>query len=421
MTGDAGARGPRSVVYAGRVASVPPIDDGGMLYAGETIVAVGPRAEIAALATGAEIVLDAPDAVLTPGLIDAHTHAVYAGSRHREFAQKLAGAGYEAIAAAGGGIVSTRAAVAATTREELADILERRVRRMARLGVTTIEVKSGYGLDRAAELKQLEAIALVRKRAGVPTLVPTFLALHAVPPEARADRKAYVDGVVTRTLPAVIEANLARFVDCYVDRNAFSADEAERVLEAATKAGLGCRLHVGQFADVGGAALAARYGAASVDHMEHATDASLDALAAAKVAVVLLPIASLTLAQDPPPIARMRERGLDLVVASDANPGTATTESLPLALALAARTYGLTPEEVLVGATAHAARALGSSDRGALRAGARADFVLWDLPHEGCLAQPFGAAPSRLVVCGGEAIYRDDEGRFAIRRGPPLT
>ncbi len=417
MTNEPDVRGPLSVVYAGRVACSPPIDDGGIVYAGETILAVGSRASLEQLATGAQIVLDAPDGVLTPGLIDAHTHAVYAGSRHREFAQKLAGEGYEAIAAAGGGIVATRAAVVAATREQLADTLERRVRRMARLGVTTVEVKSGYGLDEASERKQLEAIALVRARPGVPTLVPTFLALHAIPPEARADREGYIRGVVEGTLPEVIEAGVARFVDCYVDRNAFSADEAERVLAVATKAGLGCRLHVGQFADVGGAELAARYGAASVDHMEHATDASLDALAAAKVAVVLLPIASLTLAQSPPPVERMRARGLSLVVASDANPGTAATESLPLALALAARTYGLTPAEVLAGATEHAARALAFTDRGVLRAGARADFVVWDLPHEGCLAQPFGSPPTRLVARGGEVIYRDDVGPFAIRRG----
>jgi imidazolonepropionase len=287
---------------------------------------------------------------------------------------------------------------------------------MARLGVTSVEVKSGYGLDDASERKQLEAIAMARGRGGVPEIVPTFLALHALPPEARTDRAGYIRRVVEQTLPDVAAQGLASFVDCYVDRAAFSVEEAEPVLARATQLGLGVRLHVGQFADVGGAALAARFGARSVDHMEHATDASLDALAASKTAVVLLPIASFTLAQAAPPVARMRERGLSLVVASDANPGTAPTESLPLALAFAARTYGLTPTEALTGATHRAAASLGLSDRGELRTGARADFVVWDLPHEDCLVQPFGAPPTRLVVAGGHTLFADDAGPWSARR-----
>jgi imidazolonepropionase len=393
---------PLSVIFAGRVAADPPIEDGGLLYAGDVIVGVGPRAVIESLAGDAVVVLDAPDSVLTAGLVDAHTHLAYAGSRHREYEQKLAGEGYEAIARAGGGIASTRQAVQAIGEDDLVNLLVRRLRRCARAGVTTVEIKSGYGLDEATELKQLTAIARAGKVRGVPAIVPTFLALHAVPSERRDDRAAYVREVVERTLPEVAARGLASFVDCYVDRAAFSVDEAEPVLAAATRLGLGARLHVGQFADVGGAALAAKYGAHSVDHMEHATDESLDALAASGTRVVLLPVASFTLNQAPPPIARFRERGLSLVVASDANPGTATTESLPLAMAMAARTYGLAIEEVVGGATHQAAASL-------------ADFVVWDLPHEACLAQPFGVPPTRLVVAGGRPLYADDIGPQPIR------
>jgi imidazolonepropionase len=406
---------PLSAVFAGRIAADPPIDDGGILYAGDVIVGVGPRAVIESLAGDAVIVLDAPDAVVTPGLVDAHTHLAYAGSRHLEYEQKLAGADYEAIAKAGGGIASTRQAVADIDPTDLVNLLVRRLRRFARAGVTTVEIKSGYGLDEHTELKQLTAIAQAATFRGVPTIVPTFLALHALPLEFRADRAGYVRGVVERTLPEVVARGLARFVDCYVDRAAFTVAEAEAVLAAAEKLGLGSRLHVGQFADIGGAALAARFGAHSVDHMEHATDESLDALAESGTRVVLLPVASFSLHQAPPPVARMRERGLSLVVASDANPGTATTESLPLAMAMAARTYGLTVDEVLAGATHEAAQSLGLGDRGQLQPGARADFVVWDLPHEACLVQPFGAPPTRLVVAGGRVLYADDIGPQPIR------
>ena len=401
-----------SVVYAGRVVTSPPLEDAGIVYEDGTIVAVGTRAALEPTAVGARVMMDAPDGVITAGLVDAHTHAVFAGSRHDEYAQRMEGADYEAIAAAGGGIASTTRAVRAASRDQLAVALVRRLRRMARLGVTTVEVKSGYGLDEATERKQLEAIAVARGVPGVPDVVPTFLALHALPEASRHDREGYIRAVVSQTLPAFAAENLARFVDCYVDRAAFTVAEASLVFEAAARAGLGCRLHAGQFADVGGAALAARFGARSVDHMEFATDASLDALAAAGTAVVLLPVASFTLGQAPPPIARMRDRGLSLVVASDANPGTAPTESLQLAMALAVRAYGLTPQEAFAGATVNAARCLGLADRGALTPGARADFVVWDFPHEGCLAQPLGAPPARFVVSAGRCLYRDDDSGF---------
>jgi imidazolonepropionase len=374
------------------------VEDAVLVVEGDRIAYVGPRADAP---PGAHLA-DVGDCVVTPGLVDAHTHACWIGSRHAEYAVRMAGGDYRDIAAAGGGILSTHRAVAAASEEALAEVLAARLRRMASLGVTTVEVKSGYGLEPEHERKQLAAIARVAARGDVPAVVPTFLALHALPPSA--DRAAYVARVARELVPAVAGERLARFVDAYVDANAFTVDEARAVGEAARAHGLGVRLHVGQFADVGGAELAAALGAASVDHVEHVSAAGIEQLARAGVAAVLLPVASFTLGQAPPPVRALREAGIRLVVASDANPGTAPTESLPLALGIAVRAYGLSPDEALVGATRHAAASLGLVDRGALRAGARADLVVWDLPHEHAILQPWGVAKTRHVLVGGRAV-----------------
>ncbi len=347
---------------------------------------------------------DAGDAVLTPGLVDAHTHAAWVGSRHGEYAVRMGGGDYEAIAEAGGGIVSTQRAVAGVSEEELAARMGARLARMAALGVTTCEVKSGYGLEAEHELKQLRAIARVSLRHDLPRVVATFLALHALPPSARANREAYVRSVTETLLPTVAREKLAAFVDAYVDANAFRVDEARLLGEKARSLGLGIRLHVGQFADVGGAELAADLGALSADHLEHVSDHGIGRLAASGTHAVLLPIASFTLAQAPPPVAALRRAGVPLVVASDANPGTAPTESLPLAMAFAVRLYGLTPEEALLAATRNAASSLAVPERGILRSGGPADFVIWDLPHEGAIIQPWGTSRARLVVRDGTPI-----------------
>jgi imidazolonepropionase len=361
------------------------------------IVYVGPRAGAPPAA-----LKDVADRVITPGLVDAHTHACWAGSRHAEYAVRMAGGDYRAIAAAGGGIVSTHRAVAAASEDELTDMLAARLRRMTALGVTTVEVKSGYGLLPEHERKQLAAIMRASHEDLMPDVVPTFLALHALPPGA--DRTAFVRGA-RELVPRVAAEGLARFVDAYVDRNAFTVEEARGVCEAAKASGLGIRLHVGQFADIGGAELAAELGAASVDHVEHVSEAGIAALAKAGVSAVLLPVASFTLSQLPPPVPALMAAGISLVVASDSNPGTAPTESLPLAMALAVRAYGLTPEQALLGATRHAAASLRLDDRGSLRVGARADLVVWDLPHEHAIVQPWGVAKTHEVVSGGLVIH----------------
>ncbi len=375
------------------------VQDGAVVFEGATLVFVGPRVQ----APPDVPLVELGDRVVTPGLVDAHTHACWVGSRHEEYAARLAGADYRAVARGGGGILSTHRAVATASVDDLADSLTSRLRRMATLGVTTAEVKSGYGLEADHEKKQLRAIAIAAGRRGVPAVVATFLALHALPPAA-GDRAAYVVHVARELVPEVARERLARFVDAYVDEGAFTTAEARAVGEAALAAGLGVRLHVGQFTDVQGAELAAALGAASADHLEHVSPAAIEALARAGTSAVLLPVASFTLGGAAPPVAALRRAGVRLVVASDANPGTAPTESLPLALALAVRSYGLSPDEALLGATIRAAEALGLTDRGALRAGARADLAVWDLPHEHAIVQPWGLAKTHLVLAGGEDI-----------------
>ncbi|MFO0556300.1 MAG: amidohydrolase family protein [Polyangiaceae bacterium] len=289
---------------------------------------------------------------------------------------------------------------------ELEGELSRRLARMAALGVTTVEVKSGYGLDLASETKQLEAIHGRAKDPAMPRVVPTYLALHALPPEANGDRDAYAARVAESDFEvlATDPRGLFRFVDAYIDRSAFSVAQARPLLERARARGLGVRLHIGQFADVGGAELAGELRAASADHLENVGAAGVGALAAGGVRAVLLPVASYTLGQAAPNVAALREAGVPLVVASDANPGTAPTESLALAMAFALRSYGLEPHEIWLGATREGARSLGLADTGLLAPGMLADLALWDLPHELALLQPLGSTHTTLVVREGRVL-----------------
>lgn len=379
------------------------LEDAALIVDDGRVVELGPRAAIEAM-LGSDLppVLEAP--LVSPGLVDAHTHAAWVGSRHDEYAARMAGAGYEQIAASGGGIRASMRAIREASPERLTRELEARLARMAELGVTTVEVKSGYGLDLEGERKQLLAIAQASSEPSLPRVVPTYLALHALPPEAGADRAGFARRVAEHDLPTLAREGLFRYVDAYVDRNAFSVADARPVLERARELGAGLRLHVGQFADVGGAELAAELGAASVDHVEHVSEAAAAALARAGARAVLLPVASYTLGMAPPDVALLRRAGVALVVASDANPGTAPTESLPLAMALAVRSYGLSVEEAWLGATREGACSLGLGDTGSLRRGARADLVGWDLPHEAAVVMPWGTPRTRFVLRDGRRI-----------------
>ncbi len=381
------------------------VENGVVVYDEHSISWIGPRGSAAKVP-----IIDHGDRVITPGLVDAHTHAAWVGSRHDEYAMRMAGADYRAIARAGGGILSSYRAVEAATEDQITATLTARLHRMAELGVTTCEVKSGYGLEPDGERKQLRAIGRARENRTLPHVVATYLALHALPESAKSSRDHYVLRAATSLVPEFANAKLASFVDAYVDQNAFTVDEARIVCESAKRAGLGVRLHVGQFADIGGAQLCAEVGAKSADHVEHIDAAGIALLAKAGIAAILLPVASFTMGQAPPPVAELRAAGVSLVVASDANPGTAPSESLPLAMALAVRMYDLSPAEAILGATRLAAASLGlwgggvPHPRGALTPGARADMVVWDLPHENAIVQPWGVSKTWVVLRDGVRI-----------------
>lgn len=377
------------------------IADGAVVTEGGIVVAVGDREALEPKHPDA-LRQSHEGALLTPGLVDAHTHAAWVGSRGREYALRMAGAGYEEIAAAGGGIVASMQAVRQAGAAELQVALLGRLRRMAALGVTTVEVKSGYGLNEAAERRQLEAVALAAEQPDLPRVVPTFLGLHALPPDG-GDHQSYA-AACRRWLDGIAADGLARFVDAYIDRAAFSAAEARPVLARARELGLDIRLHCGQFADVGGVELGVELQAASIDHLEHVSEGAAELMAEAGTSAGLLPVASFTLAQPPPPVALLRRTGVSLVVASDANPGSAPTESLPLALSFAARSYGLTVREIILGATAVAARSL-KLPAGVLKVGAPADLVVWDLAAEQELLQPWGVPKTKLVLRDGRPIH----------------
>jgi imidazolonepropionase len=378
------------------------IENGAVLVRDGRIAFVGPVAN--APKTNATL-RDLGQCLITPGLVDSHTHAAWVGSRHEEYVMKMRGADYREIAAKGGGIVSSHRALASSTVADIHATLRARLRRMASMGVTTCEVKSGYGLSYELEERQLLAIAEASRDPALPCVVPTFLALHALPPELKERREEYVTSVCEHAVPDVAKRKLARFVDAYVDQNAFTTAEARRLATVATAHGLVVRLHVGQFADVGGAELGAEVGAASCDHLENVGEGGVRAMVEKGVYCTLLPTASFTLKQSPPDIALFRRLGAKLCVASDSNPGTAPSESLPLALSLAVRLYGLSTEEALLGATRHAALSLREPDRGALFVGAHADLVAWDLPHEDALMQPWGVSRVRLALREGRALH----------------
>ncbi len=377
------------------------IEDGAVVEEGGVVVALGDRTSLESKYPAAQR-HTCDDGVLTPGLVDAHTHAVWVGTRGREYALRMAGADYEEIAKAGGGIVASMKAVRQASAAQLQDALLSRLRRMAALGVTTVEVKSGYGLEEAAERRQLEAIARAAEQPDLPRVVPTFLGLHALPPDG-GDRERYAASC-RRWLDGIAADALASFVDAYIDRAAFSVAQARPVLERARELNLDIRLHCGQFADVGGVELGVELGAASIDHLEHVSEPAAALMAEAGTCAGLLPVASFTLAQAPPPVDLLRRAGVPLVVASDANPGSAPTESLPLALSFAARGYGMTAPEIIRGATAEAGRSL-KLPVGILRVGAPADLVVWDLAAEEELLQPWGVSKIRLVMRDGRPIH----------------
>ena len=387
----------------GGPADIHPIPNAAVAWTGERIEWVGPADRLPPeFRDGPGF--DAGGRIVIPGLIDCHTHLAFAGWRAEEFEQKLRGAGYLEIARAGGGIVST----VTKTREAPAQALVERCRdhlgRMLALGVTTVEAKSGYGLDLANEVKLLDVYRSVAGQV-VQRIVPTLLAAHTIPPEFRDRRADYVRLVIDEIIPAVAARGLARFCDVFVEDTAFSVADATAIFAAGRRHGLTPKLHADQITDTGGAALAARVQAASADHLERSSEAGLRAMAAAGVVAVTLPLASLYLGQPPVQAGRLREAGVRVAVATDFNPGSAPCYDLPLAMMLACTLQRMTPAEVLKGATAHAAQAIGEAAVvGSIGVGRRADLVLLDAESAEHWLYHYRPNCCAAVVAGGRLV-----------------
>ncbi len=356
-------------------------------------------------APAADKVHDCGGSWLTPGLIDCHTHIVHAGNRSDEFEARLNGASYEEIARAGGGIMSTVRATRAASDDELMRQSRRRVASLLAEGVTTIEIKSGYGLTLADETKMLRVARAIGEQMPV-SVRTTFLGAHALPPEF-ASTDAYIAEICERMLPQLAASGLADAVDVFCERIGFSNAQTARVFEAARQHGLPVKLHAEQLSDQQGAQLVARFGGLSADHLEHLSADGIAAMAASGTVAVLLPGAYYFLRDTtPPPVAELRAAGVPMAVATDCNPGTSPLTSLLLAMNIACTLWRLTPLEALAGATIHAARALGMQDEaGTLEVGKRADFALWDIARPADLSYAFGFNPCRGVVNAG--VLRD--------------
>ena len=382
------------------------VRDGAIAAAGDRIAWVGRAADLPAAPDRlAAEVIPCGGAWLTPGLIDCHTHIVFGGDRTADFRRRLHGESYAEIARAGGGIMSTVRATRAATNEELTAAAASRARELSAWGVTTIEVKSGYGLDPDTELRMLEVAAGLARR--VPAdISPTLLAAHALPPEY-ADRRAdYVRLVIDEIIPAALKQGRATAVDVFCEDIAFTPDESRAILEAGIAAGLHGRLHADQLTDQGGGALAAAAGARSADHLEYLSREGVRAMAEADVCAVLLPGAAYTLGADRrPPVTALRRAGVTMALATDANPGSSPITNVGIVLNLGCILFGLTPEEALLGFTAAAARVLGlEEDRGSLEPGRRADLALWRVGDPAELCYWLGASPLRSLVKDGVPV-----------------
>ena len=380
------------------------IEDGAIGWRDGMLAFVGPRAALpAAPDTLADEVIEVDGGWVTPGLVDCHTHLVFAGDRAHEFELRLQGASYEDIARAGGGIVSSVRAVRAADEDALLAQSLPRARALLADGATTLEIKSGYGLDFESERHMLRVARRIGETLGT-SVRTTFLGAHALPPEFAGRADDYIDAVID-WLPRLHAEGLVDAVDAFCEGIGFTPAQTRQVFEAARALDLPVKLHADQLSDLGGAALVAEFGGLSADHVEYTSDDAVRAMADAGTVAVLLPGAFHCLRETKrPPIDAFRTHGVPMAVATDANPGTSPLLSLRLAMSLACTHFRLTPEEALRGATEHAARALGLHDRGLLRVGMRADLVLWDVRRPAELCYWLGGDLARLVVAGGQRL-----------------
>lgn len=395
----------------GRLSLIP---GGAVAVRGGRIVDVGPYAEVAARVEPAAT-LDARGRTVLPGFVDPHTHLCFAGWRAEEFGRRLAGATYQEILAAGGGILDTVRHTRAASEVELAGLVRERLLEVLRFGTTTVEVKSGYGLTTADELKMLRAIRRAADPGDdldgtwpceglvLPEVVPTFLGAHAVPAEFRGDPDAYVDRVVHEMLPAVAREGLAEYVDVFCEAGVFDLDQTRRVVRAAQALGLRARLHADELAPLGGAGLAAELGAASADHLLRIRDEDIPRLRAAGTVATLLPGTALFLGEPFAPARKLIAAGVPVALASDYNPGTQPSGNMALVMAIACLGMGLTPAEALVASTLGAAHALERADRiGSIEPGKQADLVILGAPSYEHLAYRLGTARVAAVLKAGK-------------------
>jgi imidazolonepropionase len=388
----------------GDIRDVSAIATGSVVIRGGTVAWLGPTCDLPTLAADTEVV-DASGRTVIPGLIDSHTHLVFAGSRENEFEERLRGIGYQDIAARGGGINATVQRVRKASKSELKLLARRRLDRLLSFGVTTVEVKSGYGLSVADEIKCLEVIAELNTE-GPLELVPTFLGAHAVPPEFRGDREGYLRLLTDEMLPEVARRRLAEFCDVFCETGVFSLAESERVLLRARELGLGLKLHADELTPLGGAELAARLGAVSADHLLCISDAGIDTLSQSGTVATLLPGTAFFLGVDYAPARRLIQRGVRVALASDCNPGTCPTENLPLVGSMACTQMKMLPAEVMTALTHNGAAALGRVDRiGSLEVGKQADLVIWDVPDYRHLFYHFGVNHAWRVIKRGQVVY----------------
>jgi imidazolonepropionase len=403
----AGAKRPRT---GGDLRQLAIIEDGAMLVRGDLIEAVGRRREIESLITNDCEVIDAGRRMVMPGFVDAHTHPVFAGIRSNEFEQRASGATYREIAARGGGI---RATVRATRHASLSDLIKAGTRYaewFLRNGTTTIEAKSGYGLTVEDELKILRAIKTLNEETPL-RYVPTFLGAHDIPSEYKSRRQTYVTLVINEMLPRVAEERLAEYCDVFCEEEVFTIDEAWQILSAARCHGLGLRVHADQLSLSGGAKLAAELNAATADHLEHTDANGIMALKAARVRPVLLPGSVYALSSNQyPPARQMIDAGLAVVLATDFNPGSSPTPSMPMILSLACTQMKMTPAEAVTAATVNAAYSLGRGDEiGSLEKGKLADFVIHNASDYRELAYFFGIEHAWRVYSSGKLVFARDQ------------
>jgi imidazolonepropionase len=373
------------------------VEKGAVLIENGIIKSIGPDTTKAAS-------IDCGGRLLTPGLIDCHTHLVYGGNRAAEFEQRLNGASYADIAKAGGGIMSTVHATRAASEAELLESALRRLESLLAEGVTTIEIKSGYGLDVETEVKMLKVARKLGNLRPV-DVKTTYLGAHTFPKEFRENHEAYLKIVCDQALPRVAGEGLADAVDAFCEGIAFSVEETRTVFKAARALDLPVKLHAEQLSNLGGAKMAAGFNALSVDHIEYLDEEGVESISKSGTVAVLLPGAFYYLREkQAPPVAALRQHKVPIAIATDLNPGSSPVHSLLATMNMACVLFGLTPEEALLGVTANAARALGLKDRGTIAVGQKADLALWDVKRPGDLAYPLGFNPLAAVIRNGELI-----------------